>query len=265
MTSTYQPSADLLTITSPEQYRALGHPLRHRLLFALGQQPATISQLAGALDSHKGNIAHHLKVLRDAGLVAVTHTRQVRGGTEQYYQRTARRLQLDGEHAAAGSAVMLQAIAGEVATAAGQPLLTLRNIRLTSAQAEQLAAELSALAERLDDAARARPGTGCWSGSTSPGRTASRRRQADGRGALRKTRSLPEPRGVRAQSARPTMEARDRRWSWPGPRPTGRWNGQLPGGQLPSCRWSAARGQPPVASRPWSAARGQLTVAPAVV
>ncbi len=152
MASTDQLSADLLTITSPEQYRALGHPLRHRLLFALGQQPATISQLAGALDSHKGNIAHHLKVLRDAGLVAVTHTRQVRGGTEQYYQRTARRLRLDGEHAAAGSAVMLQAIAGEVATAAGQPLLTLRNIRLTSAQAEQLAAELSALAERLDDA-----------------------------------------------------------------------------------------------------------------
>ena len=94
MSSSSEPPDEVLTITSAEQYRALGHPLRHRLLFALGQHPATISQLAVALDSHKGNIAHHLKVLREAGLVAVTETRQVRGGTEQYYQRTARRLRL---------------------------------------------------------------------------------------------------------------------------------------------------------------------------
>jgi DNA-binding transcriptional ArsR family regulator len=71
-----EPPDEVLTVISAAQYRALGHPLRHRLLFALGQHPATISQLAAALGSHKGNIAHHLKVLREAGLVAVTETRQ---------------------------------------------------------------------------------------------------------------------------------------------------------------------------------------------
>ena len=97
MSVSREPPDEQLTVTSAEQYRALGHPLRHRLLFALGQHPATISQLAVVLGRHKGNIAHHLKVLRQAGRGAVTETRQVRGGTEQYYQRSARRLHCPGE------------------------------------------------------------------------------------------------------------------------------------------------------------------------
>ena len=152
MSSSREPPNEVLTITSAEQYRALGHPLRHRLLFALGRRPATISQLAVALDSHKGNVAHHLKVLREAGLVVVTETRQVRGGTEQYYQRTARRLDFPGEPGAAHTGVMLQAVADELASAAGEPLLVLRNIRLTADQADQLASTLSELAEGLEDA-----------------------------------------------------------------------------------------------------------------
>ena len=39
---------DSMPISSPAQFKALGHPMRHRLLFALGQEPATISQLAAA-------------------------------------------------------------------------------------------------------------------------------------------------------------------------------------------------------------------------
>src|ERR1700733_2448782 len=57
------------------------------------------------LSSHKGNIAHHLKVFREAGLVTPAGTRQVRGGTEQYYQRAARILHFAGEHSAASTVV----------------------------------------------------------------------------------------------------------------------------------------------------------------
>ena len=53
--------------------------MRHRLLFALGQGEATISQLAVALGSNKGNVAHHLKVLVGAGLVRPAATRAVPG------------------------------------------------------------------------------------------------------------------------------------------------------------------------------------------
>ncbi len=105
-----------------------------------------------ALGSHKGNIAHHLKVLREAGLVAVTETRQVRGGTEQYYQRTARRLDFPAELGAAHTGVMLRAVADELATATAEPLLVLRNIRLTADQAGRLASTLRELAHGLEDA-----------------------------------------------------------------------------------------------------------------
>ena len=56
-------------VATAEQFKALGHPMRHRLLFALGRGQATISQLAAALDSNKGNVAHHLGVLERASLV----------------------------------------------------------------------------------------------------------------------------------------------------------------------------------------------------
>ena len=54
--------SDRLEVSTAAQFKALGHPLRHRLLFALGQEAATISQLAVALGTAKGNVAHHLGV-----------------------------------------------------------------------------------------------------------------------------------------------------------------------------------------------------------
>jgi len=144
--------AEQLEISTAEQFRALGHPLRHRLLFALGQEAATISQLATTIGTAKGNIAHHLGVLRDAGMVRVVETRQVRGGTEQYYRRTAKMLNFTGEGERANTAVALQAVSAELQSATDQPMLNLRNIRLTEAQAEELRARLSAFVSELEDA-----------------------------------------------------------------------------------------------------------------
>ena len=126
-------------VTTAEHYKALAHPLRQRLLFHLGE-PSTISQLAAALRSNKGNIAYHLGVLRDAGLVTPAGTRQVRGGTEQYYQRAARIFRFAGDHPQAGLPASFRAIADEIAAAEPDPFLILRHIRLTAAQAEQVTA-----------------------------------------------------------------------------------------------------------------------------
>ena len=141
-----------LEISSAEQFKALGHPLRHRLLFALGQDSATISQLAKTLDTRKGNIAHHLGVLRDAGMVTAAGTRQVRGGTEQYYQRSARIFDFVGEGARANTSVSLQAMAADLESSTGEPLLNLRNIRLTERQATELMDKLDGLVDSLEDA-----------------------------------------------------------------------------------------------------------------
>ena len=139
---------DVTAVTTPEQFKALGHPTRHRLLFALGQGQATISQLAAALDSNKGNIAHHLNVLVSAGLVRPAGTRTVRGGTEQYYERASRALEFDD---ALATEAAFRALAAEIAVARPEPFLMLRTIRLTPGHAARLTAALRDLGEQADD------------------------------------------------------------------------------------------------------------------
>ncbi|MEV6293779.1 winged helix-turn-helix domain-containing protein [Streptomyces sp. NPDC051896] len=144
------PPEDVLEIGAPEQFAALAHPLRQRLLFALGQRPATVSRLAAQLDAKKGNVAHHLKVLREAGLVHIAETRQVRGGTEQYYQRTARRM-LVAEPQAAGTAAMLAAVAQELDRSPAETHLTLRHLRLSPAKARELGETLTKLVDETEE------------------------------------------------------------------------------------------------------------------
>ena len=139
---------ELLRISEPAQFKALGHPMRHRLLLALGQGRATISQLATALDSNKGNIAHHLRVLTTAGLARPAGTRQVRGGTERYYRRAASRLEYDD---AETTAVAFRALAAEIAAAEPDPLVVLRSIRLTAEHARQLHETLRNIAHQDED------------------------------------------------------------------------------------------------------------------
>jgi len=139
---------DVARISTAAQFKALGHPMRHRLLLALGLGQATISQLAAALGSNKGNIAHHLKVLTAAGLVSPAGTRHVRGGTEHYYRRSARRLEYDDE---ATTAVAFRALAAEIAAAEPDPLLVLRSVRLSAEHARQVRDTLRGIAELADD------------------------------------------------------------------------------------------------------------------
>jgi DNA-binding transcriptional ArsR family regulator len=139
---------ELLRISEPAQFKALGHPMRHRLLLALGQGQATISQLSAALDSNKGNIAHHLRVLTTAGLARPAGTRQVRGGTERYYRRAASRLEYDD---AETTAVAFRALAAEIAAAEPDPLVVLRSIRLTAEHASQLHETLRNIAHLDED------------------------------------------------------------------------------------------------------------------
>ncbi|WP_331755604.1 winged helix-turn-helix domain-containing protein [Streptomyces sp. NBC_01643] len=150
------PPEDVQEIGAPEQFAALAHPLRQRLLFALGHQPATISQLAAQLDTKKGNAAHHLKVLREAGLVHVAETRQVRGGTEQYYQRTARRMVVT-EPQTAGTAAMLAAVAQELDHSPAETHLTLRHLRLSPEKARQLGETLARLVNEVEENAEDQP------------------------------------------------------------------------------------------------------------
>ncbi|RAG83849.1 ArsR family transcriptional regulator, partial [Streptacidiphilus pinicola] len=119
---------------SAEQHAALAHPLRQRLLFTLKREPSTISRLAAQLGVNKGSVSHHLKVLREAGLVQAAGSRQVRGGTEQYYRVSARRL-LVQDPQPEGTAALLGAVAQELDRSPVEHTLTLRHLRLGPAKA----------------------------------------------------------------------------------------------------------------------------------
>ncbi|HYX86554.1 MAG TPA: helix-turn-helix domain-containing protein [Gaiellales bacterium] len=82
--------ADRIALTRPSQVRAIGHPLRTTILGLLHERAATVSELAVALERPKSTVAHHVKVLADAGLVQVVRTRRVRAIEERFYGRTAR-------------------------------------------------------------------------------------------------------------------------------------------------------------------------------
>lgn len=149
-TAPRRPQQDVQEIGSPEQFAALAHPLRQRLLFALGRRPATISGLAVHLGVAKGSVAHHLKVLREAGLVHVAESRQVRGGTEQRYQRTARRM-LVADPEAAGTAAMFGAFAQELDRSPEGTAVRLRHLHLGPDKARRLSELLVQLVDEAEE------------------------------------------------------------------------------------------------------------------
>lgn len=82
--------AERIGLSEPAQVKALGHPLRNAILGLLHERAATITELAAALGRPKSTVAHHVRVLADAGLVRVVRTRRVRAIEERFYGRTAR-------------------------------------------------------------------------------------------------------------------------------------------------------------------------------
>ncbi|MDQ3425300.1 MAG: winged helix-turn-helix domain-containing protein [Actinomycetota bacterium] len=81
---------DVLVVEEPQQLRALADPFRGRIITLLRERSASTTELAKALETPKGTVGHHLKVLEKAGLVRVVRTRKVRALTEMYYGRVAR-------------------------------------------------------------------------------------------------------------------------------------------------------------------------------
>jgi len=94
--------ADRIALTEPAQVKALGHPLRNTILSLLHERAATVSELAAAVGRPKSTVAHHVRVLSEAGLVRVVRTRRVRAIEERFYGRTARLFYVSVERGAEG-------------------------------------------------------------------------------------------------------------------------------------------------------------------
>src|SRR5215468_8874414 len=94
--------AERIALTEPSQVKAISHPLRTTLLGLLHERAATVSELAVAVERPKSTVAHHVKVLAEAGLVQVVRTRRVRAIEERFYGQAARMFYVSVERSAEG-------------------------------------------------------------------------------------------------------------------------------------------------------------------
>ena len=96
-------------IDSPEQLKALGHPLRLRALEMLGEDPGwtlTNRELAQKLGVDPGHLHFHVKMLLRAGLIERAEGGK---GREKPYRATAKTIRVAPELLAGGGASDMQA------------------------------------------------------------------------------------------------------------------------------------------------------------
>lgn len=152
----YEP-ADRMALTEPAQVRAIGHPLRTAILQLLHERPASVTELAAAVERPKSTVAHHVDVLTRAGLLQVVHTRKVRAIEERFYGRTARMFYVSAEPSAAGEELPRDFNDFEVAARESAPAFEqgklwgfIRHARISEDQASQFWDRMAALVEEFD-------------------------------------------------------------------------------------------------------------------
>jgi DNA-binding transcriptional ArsR family regulator len=100
---------DTLVLDKPEQLKALGHPLRVRILEMLGQEgewQLTNRELAQRLGVDPGHLHFHVRMLLKAGLIELADGGH---GREKPYRAVAKIFRVAPELLAAGGASDLQA------------------------------------------------------------------------------------------------------------------------------------------------------------
>ena len=153
--------ADRMALTGPSQVKAISHPLRTTILSLLHERAATVSELAVALERPKSTVAHHVKVLTEAGLVQVVRTRRVRAIEERLYGRTARMFYVGVERRADGDDLPrdfndFEVAAQESSTAYRHGKLWgfIRHARISEAEASEFWQRMAELVAEFDQLPR---------------------------------------------------------------------------------------------------------------
>lgn len=88
-TQTQTPTEPQLGI-DPRLIKALGHPLRQRILVTLNDRVASPSELSKQLGEPLGNVSYHVKILSECEAIELVKTAPVRGAVEHFYRATTR-------------------------------------------------------------------------------------------------------------------------------------------------------------------------------
>jgi DNA-binding transcriptional ArsR family regulator len=149
--------ADRIALTEPAQVKALSHPVRNTILGLLHERAASVTELAVAVGRPKSTVAHHVKVLAQAGLLRVVRTRRVRAIEERFYGRTARMFYIGVESSSSGEELPRDFNDFEVAAAEsagahrdGKLWGFIRHARISEAQASAFWERMAELVTEFD-------------------------------------------------------------------------------------------------------------------
>lgn len=149
--------ADRMALSTADQVKAIGHPLRTAILQLLHERAATVTELALAVDRPKSTVAHHVGVLTRNGLLQVVRTRKVRAIEERFYGRTARMFHVAAEPSPEGEEMPrdfndFEVAARDSATAFEQGKLWgfIRQARISPDQASQFWDRMVELVDEYD-------------------------------------------------------------------------------------------------------------------
>jgi DNA-binding transcriptional ArsR family regulator len=170
--STDYDADDVLIVSEPRQLKALADDLRTKIVMLLRDRARSTQELAAELGLPKGTVAHHVKVLEQAGLTRVVRTRKVRAVTEKFYGRTARLFLFkvdDPADARALAATALRQAADELAAAPDTTTFSLIGARLSPADVKRFERRLHKLVDDFrgreeDDGVPFRLATALWRG-----------------------------------------------------------------------------------------------------
>src|SRR3954463_11459574 len=79
--------------------KALGHPMRMRILMRLSQKTMSPNQLAQELEERLGSVSYHVRVLVEIGYLELVGTEPRRGAVEHFYRAQARAFLTDADWA----------------------------------------------------------------------------------------------------------------------------------------------------------------------
>lgn len=146
------PRTPYLYVHTDEQWEALASEARHEVMQFLGALgPCSIAELAHAMDAAPDGLYHHIRLLRDAGLIRSLGLRHTGKRRETVYDLSAQRLRFDLDIPTGRNTNRLRAILAARLDHAGKSFdraLSARALRLEEPLADAL---IEGVTSWLDD------------------------------------------------------------------------------------------------------------------
>ena len=83
-------------LTTIDEVKTFSDPFRYRILdtFYKMKQPATVKEVAVAMDLVPANVHYHVKKMEKAGILKLIYTKEINGIIAKYYEPTAKNMQI---------------------------------------------------------------------------------------------------------------------------------------------------------------------------